>query len=163
MARGNHLCWGGLILVTSPTPNQRLQCGLPHLTMGLSWLLPPLGSFTTYLTVCVHHKRPRQTDCPGGFRSAQPMRTAYQLTRIGKTPAYCEVFTQPQNRVHITRSFWLEPPNSNCLGSDQFMPFALFTTLLGRVRLSQGNRWLYGILILAFLSKISNKYTCLFC
>jgi len=28
------------------------------------------------------------------------------------------------------------------------MPFALFTTLLGRVRLSQGNRWLYGELIL---------------
>jgi hypothetical protein len=110
--------------------------------MGLSWLLPYQGSFTTYLTVCVYHKRPRQTDsaalaslrasCPGGFRSAQPMRTAYQLTRIGKTPTYCvsdsgrsdseQVFTQPQNRVHLTRSFWLEPPNSNCLGSDQFMP-----------------------------------------
>jgi hypothetical protein len=42
------------------------------------------------------------------------------------------------------------------------MPFALFTTLLGRVRLSQGNRWLDGILILAFLLGTCNKYTCLF-
>ena len=53
------------------------------------------------------------------------------------------------------------------------MPFVLFTrtgaggelqlrksaTLLGRVRLSQGNRCLDGILILAFLLGIGNKYT----
>ncbi len=95
------------------------------------------------------------------------MRTAYQLTRIGKTPMYCEVFTQPQNWAHLTQSFWLEPPrmssgNSNCLGTDRFMPFALFTTLLGRVRLSQGNRWLSVIFILAFMLEITNKDTYFF-
>ncbi len=31
-----------------------------------------------------------------------------------------------------------------------------------RVRLSQGNRWLYGIFILTFLLGIANKYTCFF-
>jgi hypothetical protein len=78
------------------------------------------------------------------------------------TPKYCEVFTQPQNWAHLTQSFWLEPPNSDCQGTNRFMPFALFTTLLGRVRLSQDNRWLDGILILTFLLVIANKYTCCF-
>jgi hypothetical protein len=49
--------------------------------------------------------------------------------------------------------------NFNYLGSDQFMPFALFTTLLRRVRLSQGNRWLSGILILTFVLKIGDKHS----
>jgi hypothetical protein len=54
------------------------------------------------------------------------------------TPKYCvsdsgrsdseQVFTQPQ-KLQPCSNFWLEPPNFNCLGTDQFMPFALFTTL----------------------------------
>ncbi len=72
-----------------------------------------------------------------------------------------EVFTQPQ-KLQPRSNFWLEPPrmssgNFSCQGTDQFMPFALFTTLLGRVRLSQGNRWLFGELILPFLSIFFNN------
>jgi hypothetical protein len=69
----------------------------------------------------------------------------------------------PNHRSHFpSRNFWLEPPrmssgNFSCQGTDQFMPFALFTTLLGRVRLSQGNRWLNGTLILSFLLIIYHK------
>jgi len=55
------------------------------------------------------------------------------------TPKYCEVFTQPQRQAYRAQQFWLEPANFDCQGTDQFMPFALFTTLLRRVRLSQGN------------------------
>jgi hypothetical protein len=68
-----------------------------------------------------------------------------------------EVFTQPQRQAYRTQHFWLEPPNFDCQGTDQFMPFALFTTLLRPVRLSQGNRWLFGILILLFPLEICKK------
>ena len=89
-----------------------------------------------------------------------PFRTAHAYIatkRVGSfTPNYCEVFTQPQ-KLQPRSNFWLEPPNFSCQGSDLFMPFALFTTLLGRVRLSQGNRWLDGRLILSFLLIISHK------
>ena len=37
------------------------------------------------------------------------------------------------------------------------MSFALFTTLLRRVRLSQDNRWLDGIFILPFMLEIGTK------
>jgi hypothetical protein len=76
----------------------------------------------------------------------------------GFTPKYCEAFTQPQ-KLQPRSNFWLEPPNFSFQGTDQFMPFALFTTLLGRVRLSQGNRWLFGVFILSFfLSNIVKNH-----
>jgi hypothetical protein len=84
------------------------------------------------------------------------MRTNYQSKkRMESTPKYCEVFTQPQRQAYHAQHFWLEPPNFDCQGSYQFMPFALFTTLPRRVRLSQGNRWLDGVLILSFLLGIA--------
>jgi hypothetical protein len=45
--------------------------------------------------------------------------------------------------------FSWNPLTRDCQGSYQFMTFALFTTLLRRVRLSQVNRWLFGVFILA--------------
>jgi hypothetical protein len=94
-----------------------------------------------------------------------PFRTAhaYMATkRVGSfTPNYCEVFTQPQ-KLQPRNNFWLEPPNFSCQGSDLFMPFALFTTLPRRVRLSQGNRRLFGIPIVSFLLVIVCKYICWF-
>jgi hypothetical protein len=102
-----------------------------------------------------------------------PFRTAhayFATNLVGSfTPKYCvreasrrEVFTQPQ-KLQPRSNFWLEPPNFSFQGTDPFMPFALFTTLLRRVRLSQGNRWLFGILILPFLLGTGKKYTCLIC
>ncbi len=63
-----------------------------------------------------------------------PFRTAHayiatKFSLLSFTPNYCEVFTQPQ-KLQPRSNFWLEPPNFICQGTDQFMPFALFTTLL---------------------------------
>jgi hypothetical protein len=116
----------------------------------------PFGYFTTYL------------EQPYGLFPGRPIAQALSIPhspcvlttnrkRIEGTPKYCEVFTQPQRQAYRTQHFWLEPPNFDCQGTDPFMPFALFTTLLGRVRLSQDNRGLFGILILLFLLKIAAK------
>jgi len=45
--------------------------------------------------------------------------------------------------------FSWNPLTRDYQGSYHFMTFALFTTLLRRVRLSQVNRWLFGVFILA--------------
>ncbi len=100
--------------------------------------------------------------------SAQPMRIALALrlwrttrlpieNELDCTPKYCKVFTQPQRQAYRAQHFWLESPNFDCQGTDPFMPFALFTTFGRRVRLSQGNRGLFGISILPFLLRIAAK------
>ncbi len=103
-------------LVTSPTPNQRLRCRFPNLTIGFSWLFP----FRV-----LHHLPSRAKFLP--YDPGRPIAQAVSVPhspcvllslrkRMENTPTYCvreasrrEVFTQLQNRAHLTRSFWLEP------------------------------------------------------
>ena len=47
---------------------------------------------------------------------------------------------------HAMQSFLMQPL-TNCQGSAPFPEFALFTTLLGRVRLSQSGQWLADTII----------------
>ncbi|WP_414587535.1 hypothetical protein [Scytonema sp. PCC 10023] len=121
--------------MTSATPNQRLRCRLPNLTIGFSWLFP----FRV-----LHHLPSRAGFLP--YDPGRPIAQAVSVPhspcvllslrkRMENTPTYCvreasrrEVFTQLQNRAHLTRSFWLEPLNSDGQGTDRFMPFAVFTT-----------------------------------
>jgi hypothetical protein len=115
------------MVVTPPTLNRRLQRRLLNLAIEPSWLFP-LQVFH-YLPRTALWLIPRQTDCPGSFHSAQPMRTRATKFFGSLRPTYCEVFTQPQ-KLQPCSNFWLERPNFNFQGTDQFMPFALFTTLL---------------------------------
>ncbi len=112
--------------------------------------------FTHYLDMRLP-AHPRRSDCPGGFHSTVSQRTDLPIFyRMENRPTYCEVFTQPQ-KLQSCSDFWLEPTNFSCQGTNQLMSFALFTTLLRRVRLSQDNRWLGGIFILPFVPGIVAK------
>jgi hypothetical protein len=104
--------------------------------------------FTTY---------PRRSDCPGSFRSAQPMRTDLPIDIERKIDLHTVKFLPSYRSCNLaTFSSW-NPHAFSCQGTDHFMSFALFTTLLRRVRLSQDNRWLDGMFILPFMLEIGPK------
>jgi hypothetical protein len=112
--------------------------------MELSWLFPlrvlhHLPRAARLRLASLSWLTPRQTASEALFESSSvllrqfPFRTAhayFATNLVGSfTPKYCEVFTQPQ-KLQPHSNFWLEPPNFSFQGTDQFMPFALFTTLL---------------------------------
>ncbi len=144
ISRGNR--YSTSVQVTSPTPNQRLRCRLPHLTMELSWLFPlrvlhHLPRAASWLT-------PRQTDCPVSFPHSPCVRErpiclealhhSYCVSDSGRSDSE-QVFTQPQKLLSFLAISGWNPltvarrrtpaSRDSFQGTDQFMPFALFTTL----------------------------------
>jgi len=94
---------------------------------------------------------PRRSDCPGGFHSDVSRRTDRTSSLRLRTTKVTN-FTHPTRQLPWQLCFWMQPPIS-FHGSKPYLSFALFTTLPGRVRLSQDIRRLCGKYIVAHQSR----------
>jgi hypothetical protein len=107
-----------------PTPNPRLRCRLPNRathrcanTIELSWLFP--WQELHHLPRTASWLIPRQTDCPGSFLSAQPMRTLLPSFSLEALHLITVKFL-PNHRSHFSIraiSGW-NPHAFSCQGTD---------------------------------------------
>ena len=128
--------------------------GLPNLTIRFSWLFP--------LRVFCHLSRCSPMTCIPDRPTAQAVSFPPSKARTSCTDSQQD-YVQPTKLVLRIDGFM--PKKAIFLNATPYqlswfklyLPFALFTTLLRRVRLSQGIRQLCGMYI---ISHVSGKASC---